>query len=142
MIFAFRAVAVRRKTAPAVRWLAALARGTDGALLMETLIAVTVFSMLGAAVLSGLSTAHRSTANTEDQSVAESIARNQMEQVFVDAYLDPPASYTPVATPPGYSVTVDAQEFVVADPNVAKIIVTVFRAGQQVLVVESLRLKE
>ena len=66
-----------------------LAGDCRGALLLETVIAIMVFSLVGVAVLGGLSTAYTSGAKTEVQSVAENLARNQVESIFSGPYREP-----------------------------------------------------
>jgi hypothetical protein len=43
--------------------------------------------------------------------------------------------------PRGYTVSAVAEEYIVGDPNVAKIIVTASRGGDDVLTLETLRAK-
>ena len=57
------------------------AKGERGALLMETIIALVVFVLVGGTVLRGVSTTFLSGAVTENQSIAENIARNQLESL-------------------------------------------------------------
>ena len=89
--------------------------------MVEVVVAVLLFGVVGSAVLAGLSTAHTSGARTKAQSVAENLARNQLEDVFSQPYLSPPASYNSVTTPSGYDVTAVGEEFVTGDSNVSKI---------------------
>ena len=49
---------------------------------IETILVVLIFSLVGGAVLRGISGTHSSGTRTENQSVAENIARNQMEYAF------------------------------------------------------------
>ncbi len=106
---------------------------------METAVALSLFAVVGTAVLVGLSTTHRSGALTESQSVAENIARNQMENAFAQPYAAPPSAYPTIATPSGYSVTASSLEYVLGDPNIEKIVVTVRYSGRDILVLETLR---
>jgi hypothetical protein len=62
--------------------LGAVAGDSKGTILLETVIATIVFALVGTAVLAGLSTMYRSGSITEKQSVAENVARNQMESIF------------------------------------------------------------
>ena len=66
-----------------------------GSLLLETVIAVMVFSMVGTAVMAGLNTAYMSGTKIEAQSAAENIARNQMESVFSLPYQAPGSTHIP-----------------------------------------------
>ena len=119
-----------------------LAVGTRGSLLIEAVVATTIFTIVGSAVLVGLSTTHISGAKTEEQSVAENIARNQMEKVFSLPYLDPPSTYPAIATSSGYGVSAAAEEYVVGDPNIEKVVVRVTHESEEVLVLETMRAKE
>lgn len=56
--------------------------GSEGGLLLEVVVALSLFSLVGAAIMVGLSTVYKSSSVTSDQSVAENVARNQMEQVL------------------------------------------------------------
>ena len=113
-----------------------------GSLLMEVVVAVLLFGFVGSAVLAGLSTAHTSGARTKAQAVAENLARNQLADVFSQPYLSPPASYISISPPSGYGVAATGQEYVTGDSNVSRIIVEVTRAGDSILVVETLRARE
>ena len=116
-----------------------LVRGERGALLMEALVAVSVFTLLGAAVLSGSTATRNASASAEQAAVAENIARNQLETILAAPYQDPPHSYAPISTPPGYAVTADVQELIGGDTNIAIISVAVTLNGEPVLTLESLR---
>jgi Tfp pilus assembly protein PilV len=110
--------------------------------MLEAVVAVMVFTLVGVGGLGGLSTVHISGAETESQSIAENLGRNQMENVFSLPYQDPPSTYPSLATPPGYSVLAEAEEYVVGDPAIEKVVVTVSHDSQQVLVLETLRVRD
>ena len=101
-----------------------------------------VFSMVGVAVLSSLGTVNIAGALTEEQSQAENIARNQMEDIFDQVYREPDQTPYPDITllPVGYSVTtavthVDGN----TDPEVEKIALTISHHGKEVLLLETAR---
>ena len=108
-------------------------------MMVEALIAVSVFTLLGAAVLSGSTATRNASASAEQAAVAENIARNQLETILAAPYQDPPHSYAPISTPPGYAVTADVQELIGGDTNIAIISVAVTLNGEPVLTLESLR---
>ncbi|HZA25556.1 MAG TPA: type II secretion system protein [Dehalococcoidia bacterium] len=120
-----------------------LAGDCRGALLLETVIAIMVFSLVGVAVLAGLSTAYTSGAKTEVQSVAENLARNQVESIFSGPYREPDQTPYPTMTgvPAGYTVStsVDFQDPLSPDPEVEQISVTARYEGQEVLTLQTLR---
>ena len=121
-----------------------------GITLMETIIALAMFSSAGTAVLLGVSAAHVSSDRVKASAVAENLARNQMEYVISLAYLAPPDDYPSVADdvdlnisiPTGFAVSASAEPYVDDDGytgSIAKVVVTVTRDGQSILVLESLR---
>ena len=115
--------------------------GNSGALMVEALIAVLIFTMLGVAALIGLQTTLTAGNRTQGQSIAESVARSQMEFVFSQAYQDPPTAYPTVTPPTGYSVTANASE---AQPGVStlqRVTVSVSREGRTLLEMETFRVK-
>ena len=107
--------------------------------MIEAVLAVSVLAVAGTALMGGLSTTYLSFGQTEVQSVAENIGRNQMESVFSSPYQQPPATYPPVAVPPAYSVTATAEEYAAGDLRIEKVVVTVQHLGQLALTLETLR---
>ena len=121
-----------------------------GITLMETMVALAMFSSAGTAVMLGLSAAHTSSDITNASAVAENLARNQMEYVSAQTYVAPPGSYTSlanhpslsIAIPTGFAVSAAAQTYVADDGfsgSIEKVVVTVTRGGQNILTLESLR---
>ena len=143
---------IRARPAALRRLLCMLPRGTKGALLLETMIAVGVFSMVGVAALAGLSTSIKVRARIERDAIAENIVRNQMEFVFTQDYKswNGPVPYPSAinsstsAYPPGYAVTVESTEApdFEGDPDIERITVTVTQHGVQVMVIETARSKD
>ena len=117
-------------------------RDERGALLVEALVAVSVFTLLGAAVMTGLSATGRAARSIDESTASENLARNQIETVLAAAYQDPPHTFATLTPPPGYAVTAEAVELVPGDPNIAKIVVSVTLNGQPTLTLESVRLKD
>ena len=129
---------------------------SQGTALLETVIALTIFAALGTALLMGVRAAHTSGDLIERNSIAENLARNQMEYVFGQAYLSPPATYVSIAdavdvgytVEPGFSVTAQALAFTGGDPtivndtNIEKVLVTVSEGDQSILSLETLRANE
>ena len=131
------------------RFLRRLARDSSGQLLLETVVAISIFAMVGTAVLLGVRVAHTSTSLVEDHSIAERLARNQMEYVFDQGFNAVGQSYVSIndgpslfSVPAGYQVTAVAQQFLVADAyqgSIEKVMVTVSLNGESVVVLETLR---
>ena len=121
-----------------------------GLTLMETVIALAIFSSAGSAVLLGVSAAHTSSDPVSASAVAENLARNQMEYVLSQTYVAAPGNYPSVGDdvslniniPSGFAVSAAAQTYLANDGyagSIEKIVVTVTRDGQSILVLESLR---
>lgn len=116
---------------------------STGSILLETTVASIVFALVGTAVLSGLSTMYASGSLTEAQSVAENLARNQMEFVFNQPYREPQQTPYPTlgGVPTNYSVTTTVAYASTSSPNpeVALVTVTASHLGQTVLTIQTLR---
>ncbi len=108
-------------------------------MLLETAVAVLVFGIVGTAVMVGIRTAHSSGELIENRATAEVIARNQMENVFNQTYLPPPASYPSIIVSPMYTVSANASEYVSGDTNIEKLTVLVTFEGRSLLALETLR---
>ena len=112
-------------------------------------MAITIFASLGTAVAVGIRTANLSTQEVEGHSLAEKLARNQMEYVFTQGYKNPgpSAQYVSIendsdfTVDPGFSVSVDALEYIVGDTDIEKVVVTVTRDAETVFALETLRTK-
>ena len=122
------------------------ARGERGSLLMETVIALVIFVLVGGTVLRGVSTTLLSGASTENQSIAENIARNQLESIAAEPYQEIAANYTVVATPDGYQVVVTSDSLITVPPitggstDIQTLIVTVSRDdGELILRLETIK---
>ena len=109
-----------------------------GAGLLDAIVAVGVVGTTFAVLLSGLASSTGAVGNKDSYITAQSIARNQLESVHNEPYVPPPTTYPSVTTPAGYSVTADAVS-IDPDPNVEKVVVTVYKAGTVELVVESIK---
>ena len=116
-----------------------LAHDSRGFALFESVIAVTIFAALGTAVMVGIRTANISTQVVERHSIAEKLARNQMEYVFTQGYLNPGPGVNYISiendsdftVDSGFSVSATAQVVptneipLVTDADIEKVVVTV-----------------
>ena len=104
-----------------------------------------VFALVGVAVLSGLSTTYRTGGAVEVQSIAENVARNQMEDVFGQTYKDPGELYdTYAGVPTDYSVATVATDIdpMDPDPDIERIKVTVTYDSQEIVNLSTLRFRD
>ena len=112
-------------------------------------MAITIFSALGTAVAVGIRTADLSSQEVEGHSLAEKLARNQMEYVFTQDYKNPGpgVNYVSIETDsdftvdPGFNVSAAALEYKSGDTDIERVLVTVTRDAETVLVLETLRSK-
>ena len=107
--------------------------------MVEVTVALVVLGSLGTALMAGIQTGHIAKRQFEVQSLSENMIRNQMENVFELAYVPPPTIYSTVALPPDYTVTAEALVYDPSSPNIETIRVTVFKRGEIVKTVETLR---
>lgn len=131
---------VRRRVSTLPATLRGKARGL---MLLETIVVVTVFALVGTAVMMGLNTTYAVGENTESQSLAENIARNQMENIFTQTYSPPGGSdYATITPPVGYAVAVAHENVPTPDPDIEKITVTISRDSVDILSLETYRFSE
>ncbi len=119
-----------------------LLRDSRGFILLQTVVASIIFALVGTAVLAGLSTMLYLRGLTEEQSIAENVARNQMEYIFTQAYREPlQTPYPAIAVPAGYSVSysVAYADTVNPDPEAERLTVTTVHDGKNVLTLETVR---
>jgi type II secretory pathway pseudopilin PulG len=109
----------------------------EGVGLVEALIAVAILGLALTALLSAVSTGSLATSRTKERVTAENMARSQLEYAKSLPYLMPPASYA-VGTPypGGYAVTAEAESIPNSDSTIEKIVVTVTRNGDTLLMAE------
>ena len=111
-----------------------------GALLLETVVALSVFGVVGTALMSGIQTSYLSKTQFDIRSRAENIVRNEMETVFAQPYQAPPYTYPTSTTPDGYIVTSETLAYsTTSDANLETVRVTVQHGGQTVKVLEAAR---
>ena len=119
-----------------------------GSILLETVVAVVIFALIGAAVMVGIQTSTLTGESVEDKSIAENLARNQMEYVFNQAYKAPPLDYASIADIQGNTFSVPSDFTVTAvavsrpgtvGTDVETVKVTISRNGKELLVLETIR---
>lgn len=114
--------------------------GCEGSLLIESVVAIMVFALVGVAVMEGISASRHNGSLVERKSIGERIARNQMENVFNSAYIPPQSTpYPTIIPPPGYTVSVVADELIPLAVEVEIVTVTVTRDGKDILTLQTLR---
>ena len=108
-------------------------------LMVESLVSIVLFSMLGIGVFTAVQTGHIAKRSFDEQSNEENIVRNQIEAVFAAHYQGPGSTYTAVTPPAGYAVTAVALTYDGSSTDIEIVRVTVQHHGQTVETFETLR---
>ena len=118
-----------------------IASGQRGGLLLETVVALSVFGVVGTSLMSGVQTSYTTKTQFDIRSRAENIVRNEMEGVFAQAYKLPGQTYSTATTSDGFIVTSEAISYsTTSDPNLLETVrVTVQHGGLTVKVLEAAR---
>jgi hypothetical protein len=119
----------------------AIAQDQRGAFLAETLAAVSVFTLLGTAVMTSVSATGAASESIRVSATADTLASNQIQEILSNPYVDPPFTFTTITPPTGYSLTAVAEQYIPGDTNIANIIVTVMYKTDVAATLETLRLK-
>ena len=117
---------------------------------MEAVMGITIFAALGTALMIGIRTANISGEVVEDHSIAEKLARNQMEYVHTQPYVAPGGNYETLDdavaitynVDQGYTVAAQALTYtkpIVTDTDIERVVVTVTHGTKTILVLETLR---
>lgn len=109
---------------PVKLWLR-LHKGERGFTLIETLVGVALFAVIGVALMNGLSTGYKSLEISQERTYAEGLAKSQVEYIKAQDYIsvanydpnDPAKRYAIIDIPAhlaaaGYSVEINAPETV------------------------------
>ncbi|MEE8472426.1 MAG: hypothetical protein V3S82_04580 [Dehalococcoidia bacterium] len=107
--------------------------------MLETLIAVAIMGTAVVAFLSALSTASMSMGTVSESEVARNLAVSQLEQVRAAAFVPSPGSYSVIAPPAGYSISLDVLPVSGGDTNIQLIRTTVSVGGEAVVYVEDIK---
>lgn len=112
-----------------------------GSLLAETLITVSVFTLIGTAVMTGVSATSSASVRIRDTATADTMASNRLTEILSEPYVNPPYVFQPTEPEPGYTVTAEVLHYIPGDTYIARIVVKVYRDGAEVAKLESIRLK-
>ena len=112
------------------------------------MLTITVFSVLGTAILGAMHAGNTSKRQFEIESTAENLIRNQMESVFEQVYqnpedssISPGVSYVGITPPDGFSLQTQALVYDVTTDDIEKVRVNVYHDGQLVKTPETVRAK-
>lgn len=106
----------------------------DGATMLESVAAVAVLGIAGVALITALATAAMTSGKVSDRVQAAEIVSRQIEYTKTLPYQVAPNSYDTVEVVAPYSVT--CQSAPLAEGNQQKLVVTVYKNGQSILLAE------
>ncbi|NQT73764.1 MAG: type II secretion system protein [Chloroflexi bacterium] len=118
--------------------------------LAESLVALAILGLSGAALIGGLMTLSKTTPLADEQSTAQNLAENQMEYVCVQDYdfINDPPQYELISDiPEGYSITNTANRLDLEgdgtddDDGIQRIVVVVTHHGETVNTLETNRIR-
>ena len=119
------------------QWLGRLIlQGENGFGLVESVVAVAVLSVTVIAFVASLSTGSMAVQESDQEVVAQSLARTQLEYVKGYPYS---STYPEVNVPASYSLSVQVDPTSDNDTDIQKITVTIFRDGADILTVEDFK---
>jgi prepilin-type N-terminal cleavage/methylation domain-containing protein len=104
--------------------------------LTESLVAVAILGIALVVFITALSTGLSGVGTVDEQVMAESVARSQLEYTKSQEYLTAPVSYDTITPPAGFNVTAEASLIPDLGAEIQKITVTVYHNGEVLLVVE------
>jgi type II secretion system protein I len=102
----------------------------SGMTLVETLVALAILGAVAVSFLNGMTAASESTFIADEQTTAENLARNQMEEVRTADYVYGATEYPPAPMPNGkdyinYSAVITAEPLNNPDDGIQKITVSI-----------------
>ncbi len=112
--------------------------------LVESLVAVAILGVAVVAFVMALSVGTVAVGECNQQVVAQSLARTQLEYIKPQDYIptadydpdDPDDSYNTVDTPEGYDISIEVDSIPDTDTDIQKIAVTISLGDENILTVE------
>jgi type II secretory pathway pseudopilin PulG len=120
------------------RWLSKTqnrSKDESGIGLAETLVAIVIIGITAVAFITALSTGALAVRESDQEAVAQQLVRTQLEYLKSLPYDATGATYTAIATPPGYSISLEADASIYTDTDIQKLTVTIHRDGEGILTV-------
>jgi len=110
-------------------------RDERGIGLAETLVAITIIGITVVAFITALSTGTLAVRESDQEAVAQQLARTQLEYLKSLPYDATGAAYPTVDTPSGYTVSLETDASIYTDTDIQELTVTIYRDGESILTV-------
>jgi type II secretory pathway pseudopilin PulG len=111
-------------------------RGERGLGLVESLAAVAVLGAAVVAFVVALSTGSIAVRESDQEAVAQSLVRSQLECIKNYPYNPAATTYPKIAEAEGYNISIEVSPIPDTDTNIQKVTVTISRDGEEILTVE------
>ena len=120
------------------QWLGKLKwyRDERGVALVESLIAVAILGTTVVTLIIALATGSIAIRETDQEVVAQSLARTQLEYIKGYAYDPDATTYPTVSAPTGYTISVGVSSIPDTNSNIQKISANISREGGLILTIE------
>ena len=110
-------------------------KSQKGIALIETIVALALLGIISVSFLSSLATTSTARAIASERTSAKILAENLMEQVKKQPYASSYDDLLPIEGYPGYTSNITVQSM--KNGNIQMLTITISRAGQDVLTLES-----
>ncbi len=120
-----------------IQWLGRLPwhRDEKGIVLVESLVAVAIVGTTIVTFAAALATGSLAVRENDQEVVAQSLARTQLEYTKGYAYDPLATTYPTVTAPPGYVITVTVSSIPDTNSNIQKITADISREGEPVMTI-------
>lgn len=110
-------------------------RNEKGIGLAESLAAIAIIGITAVAFITALSTGVLAVRESDQEAVAQQLARTQLEYVKSLPYDATGATYPTVDTPSGYTISLETDASIYADTDIQEVTVTIYRDSESILTV-------
>ncbi|HEY41840.1 MAG TPA: type II secretion system protein [Dehalococcoidia bacterium] len=116
-------------------------RDERGIGLAETLVAIAIIGITAVAFITALSTGALAVRESDQEAVAQQLARTQLEYVKSLPYDATGATYLTMDTPSGYTISLETDASVYTDTDIQELTVTIYRDSETILTVDAYKVK-
>jgi type II secretory pathway pseudopilin PulG len=116
-------------------------RDERGIGLAESLVSIAIIGVTAVTFITALSTGVLAVRESDQEAVAQQLARTQLEYLKSLPYDATGDTYLTVDTPSGYIISLETDAFIYADTDIQELTVTVHRDGESILTVAAYKVK-
>ena len=116
-------------------------RDERGIGLAESLAAIAIIGITAVAFITALSTGVLAVRESDQEAVAQQLARTQLEYLKSLPYDATGDTYPTVDTPSGYTISLETDAFIYTDTDIQELTVTIYRDSESILTVAAYKVK-